>query len=327
MSVSREEKVKTLRILEIDKMIRSGTFPNARQLGEEFEVSRATIMRDLDFLRDRYQAPIEYDFERKGFYYTDKSFVIQNVMLNESEIFSIFAIEPLLAQYRNTPLEGSIKSIFQKLVDFMPNQVSVDTVLLGDKISFIPDPKPEIRNEVFKTVFKCIREKKTLWFEYKGNKDKELAGRQADPYHIVCRQGDWYMLAWCHKHEEIRLFSLARIGQCQVTEASFEVPEDFSPEKHIDPSFGIWSGEKNQMNVELMFAPVLHNYVMERNFHPSEQKKEMKDGSVLITFQTNQLTQLVNWVMTFGKSVKVLNPPELVQEVKKTIKELNALYK
>lgn len=324
---NREEKVKNLRILEIDKMIRSGSFPNAKKLCEHFEVSRATIMRDLDFLRDRYEAPLEYDYNQKGFYYSDKSFAIQNVMLNESEVFSIFAIQPLLEQYRNTPLEGSVKSIFQKLVDFMPNEVSVDTVLLGDKISFIPDPKPEIKKEVFNAVFKCIREKKTLQFEYKGNKDKALNARFADPLHIVCRQGDWYMMAWCHNHREVRMFNLARIGTCQVTTASFEPPEGFSPEKFFDPSFGIWSGEKEIMNVELLFAPILHNFVMERSFHPSEKKEPREDGYVYVTFQTNQMTQLINWVLQFGKSVQVLNPPELVEEIRKTTVDLYKMYK
>jgi len=324
--MAREEKVKTIRILEIDKMIRSGSYPNATTLRKHFEVSRATIMRDLDFLRDRYQAPIEYDFERKGFYYTDESFVIQNVMLEESEIFSIFAIQPLLEQYRNTPLEGSVKSIFQKLVDFMPAQVSVDTVLLSDKISFISDPKAEIRNEVFNTVFECIRSKKTLKFEYKGNKDKQGTVRMADPLHVVCRAGDWYMISFCHVHNEVRTFNLARIGFCEETKAGFTVPEGFSPEKYIDPSFGIWADDKGVREIELLFAPAFHNYVMERKFHPTEKKEEREDGSVHVTFRTNQITQLINWLLSFGNNVEVLNPPELVEGMKNQVQNLWKMY-
>ena len=50
----REEKVKVFRILKIDEIIRGGKFPNASYLCKKFEVSRSTIMRDIDFLRDRY---------------------------------------------------------------------------------------------------------------------------------------------------------------------------------------------------------------------------------------------------------------------------------
>ena len=45
----REEKVKVFRILKIDEIIRSGKFPNASYLRKKFEVSRSTIMRDIDF--------------------------------------------------------------------------------------------------------------------------------------------------------------------------------------------------------------------------------------------------------------------------------------
>lgn len=324
---SREEKAKTFRILSIDKIIRSGSYPNATKLAKEFEVSRATIMRDLDFLRDRYQAPIEYDYFKKGFYYTDDSFVIQNVLLNESEVFSIFAIQPLLEQYQNTPLEKSVKSIFSKLVDFMPQEVSVDSFFLSNKISFIPEPKPEIRSGVFETVFKCIKKKLTLEFEYKGNKDKKGSVRYADPLHIVCKNGDWYMLAFCHNHKEIRMFSLARIEDCDITKSSFSTPEGFDPEKFFDPAFGVWNSSKPLMNVELKFSPILQNYVLERKFHPSEEKKILEDGSVFVSFKTNQFTQIINWLMTFGKSVEVINPPELIDGIKKQAKEITELYK
>lgn len=324
----REEKVKTIRILEIDKKIRSGTYPNATDLGKEFNISRATVMRDLDFLRDRYMAPIEYDFVKKGFYYTDPGFVIQDVLLSESEIFSIFAIEPLLAQYRNTPLEASIKSIFRKIVDFMPeNKVSIDTNLLPDRISFISDPKPEINQKVFDTVFACMRGCITMQFLYKGRKDIESTSRYADPLHIVCKQGDWYMMAFCHNHKEIRMFSLARIQECSSTEMKFDPPKDFDPSKFIDPSFGIWSSEKKAMTFELLFKPELRNYVMERTFHPSETKKERKDGSVFVTFKTNQFTQVINWLLTFGTSVEVLNPPELIEKMRKDSQALWEMYK
>ncbi|MCQ2572933.1 MAG: WYL domain-containing protein [Treponema sp.] len=325
--MEREEKVKTIRILEIDKIIRSGTYPNAKKLQEYFEVSRATINRDLEFLRDRYQAPIEYDFTRKGFYYSDETFVIQDVMLSESEIFSIFAITPLLEQYRNTPLESSIKSIFTKLVDFMPNTVSVDTVLLSDKISFIPEPKAQIDKNVFNTVFECIRRKKTLEFNYKGLKDSIGNIRRADPLHIVCRQGDWYMLAFCHKHEEVRMFSLARIESSEVTDFSFTVPEGFSPDQFFDPAFGIWTSDKKMMDVELVFDKSLKNYLLERTFHPSETKEEKEDGSVILRFRTNQFIQLVNWVLTFGNKVEVTNPPELIEAMEKASCDLYEMYK
>ena len=62
---NREEKVKNFRILEIDQLIREGTYPNATSLRKKFEVSRSTIARDIDFftkalvgLNEPYLRPI-----------------------------------------------------------------------------------------------------------------------------------------------------------------------------------------------------------------------------------------------------------------------------
>ena len=116
----RDHKVKQLRILQIDHMIRSGSYPNVPQMRKKFEVSRSTIMRDLEFLQSRYKAPLIYDIKRKGYYYKDSTFFIKSVMLSEGELFTITTIIPLLEQYKNTPLEHSFKNILLKMMDLLP---------------------------------------------------------------------------------------------------------------------------------------------------------------------------------------------------------------
>ena len=59
------------RISHIHRKIKSGCYPNTKQLAYELESGLATISRDLDYMRDRMYAPIEYDFTHKGYYYTE----------------------------------------------------------------------------------------------------------------------------------------------------------------------------------------------------------------------------------------------------------------
>jgi predicted DNA-binding transcriptional regulator YafY len=89
MPPSTEEKVRINRILMIDEAIRSGRFPNAQTLADMAEVHRRTILRDIDYLRDMYRAPIEYDARERGFFYTETNFFIKSVILSEGELFSL----------------------------------------------------------------------------------------------------------------------------------------------------------------------------------------------------------------------------------------------
>lgn len=66
-------------IIFINKKIGSGTYPNTPKLSKELEVSVATISRDIEFLRDRLNAPIAYDTFRKGYFYTMPYNLIENL--------------------------------------------------------------------------------------------------------------------------------------------------------------------------------------------------------------------------------------------------------
>ena len=84
-----EEKVKLSRIARIDAEIRSETFPNSEELAAKLEVSPRTILRDIEYLKDFYNAPITYNFSKRGFYYTEPNFFIRSVMLSKEELKTI----------------------------------------------------------------------------------------------------------------------------------------------------------------------------------------------------------------------------------------------
>ncbi|MFH1674302.1 MAG: hypothetical protein ABIF87_12875 [Pseudomonadota bacterium] len=59
--------------------IKADRYPNARILSEEFEVSQKTAQLDVEFMRDRMSAPLEYSYKNKGYFYTDDSFELPSL--------------------------------------------------------------------------------------------------------------------------------------------------------------------------------------------------------------------------------------------------------
>ena len=79
-TATRPQYHRLRRILEmLREGSRNGSFPNCGDFRRELEVSRRTIMRDLEFLRDDEKAPIAYDESRKGFRLTDATFALPPV--------------------------------------------------------------------------------------------------------------------------------------------------------------------------------------------------------------------------------------------------------
>ncbi|MEJ2032837.1 MAG: HTH domain-containing protein, partial [Deltaproteobacteria bacterium] len=125
-----ENKSQLARLLFIDDKIRqgmrSGRLANCSSLAAEYEVSTKTIQRDIEFLRERWEAPVAYDQRRRGFYYSEENYGLPALHVNEGEVVGLLLARRGLEAYRNTPVYGSLISVFRKLADSLPDKVSVD---------------------------------------------------------------------------------------------------------------------------------------------------------------------------------------------------------
>ena len=76
-SKQKENHTKPLRLFKIEQAIQNLGYPSVERLQKELEVSRRTILRDIDELKIYYNAPIEYDRMRKGYYYSDNTYFVK----------------------------------------------------------------------------------------------------------------------------------------------------------------------------------------------------------------------------------------------------------
>src|SRR6185437_9207065 len=81
------------RMLRIHQSLQSGKFPNAARMAQELEVSTKSIRRDLEFMRDRLNLPIEFDRARNGFHYTQNVDAFPTMQITEGELFALVVAE------------------------------------------------------------------------------------------------------------------------------------------------------------------------------------------------------------------------------------------
>lgn len=327
MAKEREDKFKTHRLLQIDKWIRNGGYPNVDDIMDKYGISRRTVLRDMEFLRDRYDAPLEFDKARKGYYYSDSTFAIQSVLLTEGDLFTVSTVMPLLEQYKNTPLEDSFRSIMEKIAELLPEQVSVDASFLNKDVSFISDPLPKIEPQVFDAVFKAIKSRLRVCFEYKSSGSSAYKKKTFDSYHVVCQKGSWYVMGFDCGANEVRICALSRIRGVEFLKERFDVPKDFDPSRHIDLSFGVWNNPEPPELYEIRFEKSLANYITEREWHKSQKITKDKDGSVTLKFKSNQRQVILSWVMAFGSCARVIKPQWLAEQIRDEAKRVAKLYK
>ncbi|MEN8142444.1 MAG: WYL domain-containing protein [Thermodesulfobacteriota bacterium] len=322
-------KVQLQRLIFVDRQIRkgmkTGTLVNCSSMAAEYEVSYKSIMRDIDYLKYQCDAPIEYDASRHGFFYTEDSWQLPAISINESDLFAICIARKALQQHRNTPIYGKLSAIFDKIENSLPDRVTVSPSWVDDRVSMFSDHRTDINPQIWDRVAKALHQSKRLQIDYLKPGAAEPEAREIDPYHVVNFQGEWYLVGFCHLRKEIRTFAISRIKEASESATTFAIPEDFNFAAFSGSHFGIFRGDEEQ-EVVISFAKEHAPYVREREWHPQQSIHEEKDGALLLSFTTNHLFEVKRWIMSWGSGVKVIAPEKLRDDILLEVRKVMQAY-
>jgi predicted DNA-binding transcriptional regulator YafY len=309
------------RMLRIHQAIQSGKFPNAAGLARDLEVSTKSIHRDIDFMRDRLELPIEYDGSRFGYRYTGEVKAFPTVQITEGELFALIVAEKALQQYRGTSFEKPLLSAIRKMEQSLPETISLNLTDVEQTISFRTRAEQILDLKIFDLLAKATARRQQIEMAYRKPGRSETEQRVVDPYHLANINGEWYLFAFDHLRNDIRTFAPGRIQSVKQTGRTFERLQKFSLEKRLRDSFGVHSGE-GQYEVIIRFNAAVADYVREKKWHESQQQRELKDGGVELKMKLSGLPEVERWVLSWGGDATVIQPKELIQRVKDAAKRI-----
>ncbi len=308
-------------MLRIHQAIQSGQYPNAVSLAGELEVSSKSIHRDFEFMRDRLQLPLQFDHDRKGYYYTEEVSNFPTLQITEGELFALLVAEKALQQYRGTTFEKPLLSAFRKMAAALPDTISLNLADWERTISFRTRAEPILNLEIFDILAKATAHRRQLQLTYRKPGRRETELRLVDPYHLANINGEWFLFAWCHLRRDIRTFVPARIQAIDITGQTFARPQKFSLEKRLRDSFGVQSGQ-GSFDVVIRFNELVSDYIREKKWHDSQQLKELTDGGLELRMKLSSLAEVERWVLGWAGNAKVIQPPELAEKVRKSAQDI-----
>lgn len=320
----KKYKPQHARLLYIDREIGRGGYPNHSQLAKGYEVCVKTIQRDIDYMRYQLDAPVEYSAKHRGYFYTEPNYTLPAISVKESDLFAIYLAEKLLAQYEGTPLYESLRSVFRKIEDSLPEKATVDLGRDHARFTVFPPSNTLILPGIWEKVAEAIRLSRRLRVVYR-TPGSAPAARELDPYHGVRYEGDWYVVGHCHLRNAIRTFSLARMEKVEMLREDFVIPGGFDFTRLTGSHFGVhWSD--SEYRVAIRFEREVAGYIRERRWHPSQQIDEHADGALVLSLTVNHLLELKRWILSWGEMAKVLAPPELAREIAAGAAAMARLY-
>jgi predicted DNA-binding transcriptional regulator YafY len=314
------------RIMEIDRRIRDGEYPNPNQLAKDLEVSRRVIFVDRDFMINRLGAPIEFDRTRGGWYYADETWILPGIIVTEGELLAFFLSVEVAKQYLGTGLEKTLRSAVDKLSKNVKGSVTVDLDTLRSHYSF-STPTPLTANEqALLDLHHAIAGSKRVWMRYYTASRDEHTERTVHPYHLSNVRGDWYLVAYDEFRQGIRNFAVGRIEEWKLLTEKFKRDPNFSVGKYMEAGFQAEHGG-DVADVIIRFAPRAARYVREKHWHTSQQIQEQDDGGLVLKFQTSGLGEVKRWVLQYGADAEVLAPQILREECRQVTKLMASLYR
>jgi predicted DNA-binding transcriptional regulator YafY len=250
----------------------------------KFTVSNRTFRRDLDDIRSILNINIEYDFSRKVYYINDDGQPeVNNRMLEAFDTFQALN------------LSGS----FSNYIHFEKRKPQGTENLLG--------------------LLHCIKNRYLIKFDYQKFWDSEATSRKAEPYALKEFKNRWYILAKDLKDNKIKTFALDRLTRLDPTLKKFSYPSNYNVEEHFRYCFGIISpnGQKPE-EIILLFKPFQGKYLKTLPLHQTQEIILDNDEELQLKLRLCITHDFLMELLSFGDQVKVLQPEELVNELKRT---------
>ena len=307
--------------MRIHQAILAGKYPNCTKLAHELEVSTKSVARDLEFMRDRLNLPLDYDKTRWGYYYTEEVANFPTMQISEGELIALLVAEKALQQYRGTTFEAPLVSAFQKMASSLPDTISLNLADWGSTISFRTRAEPILDLKTFDVLSRAAAQRQQLKLSYRKPGQRETESRVVDPYHLANINSEWFLFAWCHLRKDIRTFAPARIQSVELTGQTFARPAKFSLEKRLRDSFGVQSGHENH-EVVIRFKELVSDYIREKKWHESQKLKELPDGGVELSMTLSGLAEIERWVLSWAGNARVLQPAALADRVRQAAENI-----
>jgi predicted DNA-binding transcriptional regulator YafY len=312
------------RIYTIEREIASETYPNVNDLVEICECGSATIYRDIEYMRDRLNAPIKYDAKHRGWYFSQKSYRLPARYTEANDMLALGMAKSLLELYKNTPLYESAKRLLEEITAPLTHYDIDETrkaPWFENRIIVPPVASAPVKSEIWELITTGLRDNRVITFDYKGIRDTEAITRRVRPYQLLFDTGIWYLYGYSEERRATRLFSLQRMKNVALTYELFKLPTDFDYTlKNSNSHFGIFAGEKQ--NYRILFSNDALPEIEERQWAEDQKIEGTGDDCFVISFSSTQFQKVLSWVLSFGYSAEPLEPQQLVENWQWHIKEL-----
>jgi predicted DNA-binding transcriptional regulator YafY len=318
----RVSKVSIERFVKIVRLTRRKNGVTMSDLEAELGVSPASIKRDIEYLKDRLNCPIEWDRRKHAHVLRDDlaaggRFELPGLWFDASELFALMmmlhlveGVQPGLLEEHVAPMKERLRSM---LVAGGKSAKQVER-----KVKLIHFAPRRVEPKHFKLLASALLDGRRLRLQYWRRDRKERSERVISPLQLVHYRENWVLDAWCHMRNQLRSFALEAIEDVTVLpEAAIEVSKAEMRE-HFQSGYGIFAGKATDRAI-LKFTPERAQWISLETWHPDQTDRILEDGSYILEVPYSNDQELLMDVLRYGPEVEIIGPPQLRQRMRELL--------
>ena len=300
---------KVERLISIIMILLKKEVVSAKQFSQLFDVSKRTILRDMETL-SLSNIPIYSIHGVKGGYGIMDEYKVDKRLLSSSDLQHILTALGGLEQILLTEeVERTIKKI-----EAMVSPLSLNRSI---QLSFYDWQGRSEIVEALKTCQESILKKRLVSFDY-TDKDGAVTNRMVEPYELHFSESSWYLKGFCLHRQGYRTFKLARTDHFTMNERAFHPRDDWSEQGCVAsyvPQF---------VTIKASISPGIKDQIIER--YGRKSIEDHSSGCLLATMYVPQDRMGFQLLASFGTQLKVIEPKAYVEDFRNYLYQMMENY-
>ncbi|MFF2089193.1 helix-turn-helix transcriptional regulator [Paenibacillus sp. NPDC058174] len=293
------------------------------QLAEKLEVTKRTIIRDMDAL-SAAGVPVYAERGPQGGWTLSPQYRTQLTGMKAEELAALFfSSQGSLLQ--DLGMHKHYELAFEKLLAASPDSVRLNAQTVRQKIH-IDGAGWHQSIESFPllpTIQEAVWEERKLLITYQ--KDTETVTRVIDPLGLVAKQSIWYVVAAAE--EMIKSYRISRLLTADKQEEHFFVPDSFELDRFWEQSTMRFIRELPRYDATVEIAETKFDAFKQRRYLQVKDHSAPREGMISAEVQFNTLESACQIILSFGAGVRAIAPPELRTKLVETIEAMRNAYR
>jgi predicted DNA-binding transcriptional regulator YafY len=310
---------RTERFYRIDQLLQEHGIVSRRTFMKELEVSLATFKRDLEYMRDRFNAPIAWDADVDGYRYDKPAsgprFALPGLWFDESEAFALVMMEHLLSSLDKGGLIGPHIAPLKARLTAILGTGEASAAEVRKRVRLIVFAPRKLPLEHFEPIGRATLKRRRVHVVYYARSTDATSERDVSPQRLVHYRENWYLDAWCHLRNDLRTFAIDGIRRVRVLDESAREVAVKTLDDYLATGYGIVRG-KGVTWAKLRFSAGRARWVGSEVWHPEQRATFDKNGRYTLELPYRDDRELLLEILKHGPDVEVLAPDELRQKTR-----------